>query len=233
VADASSEKKKTKQLKPEDLTVFEISGFDVMFTSLGMIMLAFFILLNTFAVMDAAKSRAAIGSLVGSFGVLPTGVGTSEEGTVSPKVEEVSLQNEVVLFAVFEAFLKKKKIPEDQVEIFIDEEGRQRIRFSEKFLFGSGSIRFHPRVMPVLDRLCAVFRKLHRGLEVEGHSDSTGTPSNNRLLSAQRASMVLRYLEEAGGLDARFLSATGRGATSLRYAEGTNSGNRRVEIVVE
>jgi len=233
VAESTPEKKKERELKPDDITLFEISGFDVMFTSLGMIMLAFFILLNTFAVMDAAKSRAAIGSLMGSFGVLPSGVGTSEDGTVSPEVEEVSITNEVVLFAAFEAFLKEEDIPEDQVEIFIDEEGRRRIRFSEKFLFGAGSIRFHPRVMPVLDRLCTVFRKLRRRLEVEGHTNTSGTPSKNRLLSAQRASMVLRYLEEAGGLDPMRLSASGKGATSLRFAEGINPGNRRVEIVVE
>jgi outer membrane protein OmpA-like peptidoglycan-associated protein len=78
-----------------------------------------------------------------------------------------------------------------------------------------------------------MFRKLNRSLEVEGHSDATGTPTMNRLLSAQRASIVLRYFEEAGGLASRKLIASGRGATSLRYDDGANPGNRRVEIVVE
>jgi chemotaxis protein MotB len=234
VADAPQEKKKKqKKLRPERITQFKISGFDVMFTSLGMIMLAFFILLNTFAVIDAARERAVIGSLMGSFGVLPSGVGPSDKGTVSPEVEEVSLHEEVILFAAFEAFLKEQEIPPELVEVFVDEEGRRRIRFNDQFLFGSGSIRFHPRVMPVLDRLAAVFRKLNRSIEVEGHTDSRGTRSQNRLLSAQRAAMVLRYFEEAGGLSAHKLTAVGKGATNLRFGQGLNAGNRRVEIVVQ
>ena len=91
-----TEEKKERPLKPEEIVEYEISAFDVMFTSLGMIMLAFFILMNAFCVLDPAKERAVIGSLLGSFGVLPSGYGTSEEGTVTPQVEEISLSESCI-----------------------------------------------------------------------------------------------------------------------------------------
>jgi chemotaxis protein MotB len=226
------QEQKEKPLKPEEIVEYEISAFDVMFTSLGMIMLAFFILMNAFCVLDPAKERAVIGSLLGSFGVLPSGYGTSEEGTVTPQVEEISLSEEVVLFAAFEAFLEEQKLDKEDVEVFVDEEGRQRIRFSEKFLFGLGSIRFHPRVMPVLDRLAIIFRKMNRRVEVEGHTDSRQSTTSNWYLSAQRAAMVLRYFEEAGLVPIHKLTAVGLGSTRPRSNNSRDSINRRVEIVV-
>jgi len=224
---------KPKALKPEEIVVYEISGFDVMFTSLGMIMLAFFILMNAFCVLDAAKERAVIGSLLGSFGVLPTGFGTDpDEGIVSPQVEEISLSKEVILFAAFEAFLEQEEIEKKDIEIFVDKEGRRRIRFSDQFLFGPNSIRFHPRVMPVLDRLAVIFRQLKRRIEVEGHTDFHAGASSNWLLSAQRSSLVVRYFEEAGRIPVRILSAAGFGATRPRSDASEDSANRRVEVVI-
>ena len=54
--------------KPEEP---EKDEFIVLFTALSMILLAFFIMLNTMAVIDPVRSRKAIDSLVGSFGMMP------------------------------------------------------------------------------------------------------------------------------------------------------------------
>ena len=45
-------------------------AFAVMFTSLNLILLSFFILLNSIAVVDNNRQRRALGSLRGSFGIL-------------------------------------------------------------------------------------------------------------------------------------------------------------------
>ncbi|MBW2681247.1 MAG: flagellar motor protein MotB, partial [Deltaproteobacteria bacterium] len=46
----------------------------VMTVSLFLILLTFFILLNSIAVIDEHRSRMAIGSLIGAFGGLPGGL---------------------------------------------------------------------------------------------------------------------------------------------------------------
>lgn len=222
-----------KRLKPEEINVPVVDGFMVMFTALSMILLAFFIMLNALAVPDERKKRAAIGSLLGAFGILPAGVGVDDTGSYVSSVDHISLRDEVLLFAAFEAFLDDEKWPQTDVLVYVDEEGRRRIRFSDNFLFGSGSVRFHPRVMPVLDRLAVILRKLDRAVEIEGHTDSARSRrKSNWKLSAQRAAAVVRYLEEAGNISASTLTAVGYGDTRPAF-DGKDLRNRRVEIVVQ
>ena len=54
-----------KPQRPAKVTVYFVKGFDVMFVSLGLILLAFFIALNAMAVIDEKKKRDALGSLMG------------------------------------------------------------------------------------------------------------------------------------------------------------------------
>ena len=58
--------------KKKKETIEEGGGsFMMMFVTLSLILLAFFILLNSLAVLDAKKKRMALGSLLGSFGIMP------------------------------------------------------------------------------------------------------------------------------------------------------------------
>jgi outer membrane protein OmpA-like peptidoglycan-associated protein len=71
-------------------------------------------------------------------------------------------------------------------------------------------------------------------LEVDGHTDNTGTPAFNRRLSQQRAEAVVKALVERG-IDPARLRARGYGA-SRPLAPNVNAKNReknrRVEIKV-
>ncbi|MDZ7639007.1 MAG: OmpA family protein [Bryobacterales bacterium] len=72
-------------------------------------------------------------------------------------------------------------------------------------------------------------------LEVEGHTDSTGSDELNRKLSEQRAAAVLNYLVDQGVPP--LSNITGRGYASSRPVAGndTRDGrqrNRRVELVI-
>ena len=218
--------------KPEEKKVIRVDGFLVMFVALSMILLAFFIMLNAMAVPDMRRERAAIGSLLGAFGVLPEGVGVDETGSYVASVDHISLREEAVLFAAFEAFLEDEQWPQTDVLVYVDEAGRRRIRFGDHFLFGSGSTRFHPRVMPILDRLAAVLRTLDRDVEIEGHTDLARGRIPNWTLSARRAAAVVRYLEEASAFPASRLTAVGYGPTRPAF-DGKDPRNRRVEIVVQ
>ncbi|MBW2623578.1 MAG: hypothetical protein JRD68_11790, partial [Deltaproteobacteria bacterium] len=46
----------------------------MMFTSLMIILLAFFIMLSSMAVLDERREQKVLGSLVGTFGILPSGL---------------------------------------------------------------------------------------------------------------------------------------------------------------
>lgn len=226
------EPEREKPLKPERKTRYVVDGFMVQFTALSMILLAFFIMLNALAVPDQRRERAAIGSLLGSFGILPEGVGLEDTGAYVASVDHISLRDEVILFAAFEAFLEDEKWKAEDVLVYTDESGRRRIRFGDAFLFEASSIRFHPRVYPVLDRVAAIIRALDRSVEVEGHTDLARGRISNWKLSARRASSVVRYLEEGSELPAYRLTAVGFGSTRPAFANNADVRNRRVEIVV-
>ena len=71
-------------------------------------------------------------------------------------------------------------------------------------------------------------------LQVEGHTDSTGTPAFNQKLSEQRAYTVRDYLVQQG-VDISSITAAGFGP-SVPIADNISSAgrqkNRRVEIIV-
>ena len=71
-------------------------------------------------------------------------------------------------------------------------------------------------------------------LEVEGHTDSTGSDELNQKLSEQRATTVQTYLISQG-LPAANVTARGFGKTVPVAENSTAAGrqqNRRVEIVI-
>lgn len=227
-----------RQKKPEHKKHAHNEGWMISFADLLTLMLCFFIMLIAFSKGDESRTRKALGSLLGSFGILDEGRGFDQEGKYTATVDVISLSDEQNLFATFEGFLETEKISGDEAEVVVDEGGRRRIRFSEAFLFDARSARFHPRVIPVLDRLAAMLRALDRNVLIEGHTDRTRGAESHFLLSASRAQAVLRYLENAGELASERLSALGfADARPARGGAGALTGleaeNRRVEIVVD
>ncbi len=223
---------KPKKQRPDKVIEYYINGFDVMFVSLGLILLAFFIALNAMAVLDDSKTREAIGSLTGEFGMLPDGIGVHDEGAYVSAPEEIDLQQEVLEFQDFVHFLESEEVASEEVEVVVDQDGRRRIRFSEHVLYSSGSMTFSPKMMPVLDRLGLILGKLGRHVEIEGHTDATKGTKSNWLLSAMRAASVSRYLERTSTLATEQISAIGYGSTRPRFGTVTDQRNRRVEIVI-
>jgi outer membrane protein OmpA-like peptidoglycan-associated protein len=71
-------------------------------------------------------------------------------------------------------------------------------------------------------------------IEVDGHTDSTGTPASNKTLSEQRAKSVVDFLT-AAGVDASKLTAVGYGQERPITTNSTSEGrrmNRRIEFFV-
>ena len=72
-------------------------------------------------------------------------------------------------------------------------------------------------------------------IEVDGHTDNTGTAAYNQKLSERRAAAVKDYLIKEAGVDSSKITAVGYGQTKPVADNKTAAGralNRRVEILV-
>jgi OmpA-OmpF porin, OOP family len=108
------------------------------------------------------------------------------------------------------------------------------IKISEKVQFKLGSAELLPDSFGLLDEVAAVMRdnaQIER-LQVEGHTDSTGSAKINKKLSKERAESVRAYLMKKGIEDKRMV-AVGFGPDKPIADNATPDGqeaNRRVEF---
>ncbi len=102
-------------------------------------------------------------------------------------------------------------------------------------LFDTGRYDLRPAARERLARLSGIISS-HPGLilQVEGHTDSTGSDELNQKLSVQRAETTRSFLIEQG-VDERTITAEGYGKANPIADNSTAEGrqkNRRVEIIV-
>jgi chemotaxis protein MotB len=113
----------------------------------------------------------------------------------------------------------------------------------DKIIFPSGSTEISKDGKLVLDKVISILKDVKdKRIQVEGHTDNVRIVSvlkkrypTNWELSTARATEVVRYLQESGGLDATRLSATGYAEYQPVAANDTDEGklqNRRIEIVL-
>jgi outer membrane protein OmpA-like peptidoglycan-associated protein len=102
-------------------------------------------------------------------------------------------------------------------------------------LFDVGTSTLTPGAARSVRRIAEVLQQYPTyRLTVEGHTDSTGRPERNQVLSERRAESVKEALI-AGGLNTDHIATQGYGATKPVASNATSAGrqqNRRVEIVV-
>ena len=120
------------------------------------------------------------------------------------------------------------------------------IILNESILFDVGSSDIKAEARPALDQLVTVFHKFLSDDEnakyvdsivISGHTDSTGSDEDNRILSTDRANSVLDYLLSDGKLSkySQYFCAAGYGETRPVATNATANGrsaNRRIEISI-
>jgi outer membrane protein OmpA-like peptidoglycan-associated protein len=108
------------------------------------------------------------------------------------------------------------------------------ITIGDKVQFATGSSQILPVSFSLLDEVAKMLTDNPQIelLQVEGHTDSTGTAAVNRKLSQQRAESVMNYLTSKGVTGSR-MKAKGFGPDKAIADNTTDDGkekNRRVEF---
>ena len=120
---------------------------------------------------------------------------------------------------------------------------RLTINMVDRVLFDSGQAQVKPAGIKVLKQVGDVLGKItDKQIRIEGHTDNVPISSKlqdrfktNWELSASRATTVVRYLIDQGGVDRQYLSAVGYADThplASNDSEEGRSSNRRIEIVL-
>lgn len=216
-------------------------SFVVLMTALSVILLAFFVLLNSLATIDNDKTKKAMKSIKGSFGVLPNDLKSliGIKPRVSPDMEVLGIPE--LALRLLSRELEELILEEDMGKDFGLFSSKQStiISFSEKVSFRSSKAELEPAMFPVLDKVAAIIKKSGMVVHVKGHTDNapmnTGKYQSNWELSIARAVNTLKYLVEKGRVDSSKIAVTGLAESRPLFANDTSlnrSRNRRVEIVL-
>ncbi len=161
---------------------------------------------------------------------------------LSPKAEKAEQLEKAT--QTYEDLKKKleKEIQEGQVQI-TEMKNRLTVTMVDQILFASGSAQVGKKGKAVLDKVVTILKDVKdKRIEVDGHTDNVPIVSSlktrfptNWELSTARATEVVRYLQERGGIDPRLLSASGFSEFQPVASNDTEEGkhkNRRIEIVL-
>lgn len=109
------------------------------------------------------------------------------------------------------------------------------VEFSDKILFGVNQADLNAGAKTNLNKLKEVLlRYPDTDIEIQGHTDNTGSAKYNMSLSKRRASSVSAYMVSTGVASKR-ISIKGFGLTAPNYTNDTEEGrsqNRRVEFLI-
>ena len=147
---------------------------------------------------------------------------------------EVSNSGEVYQLTIVEktALKQQVELSADEIARALNEDGQIALH---NILFDTGKATIKPESSKALQMIIDVLKNDEAlQLEIQGHTDNTGTKAANQTLSQQRAAAVRDYLIKTGGIAAARLTAVGYGDTKPVAPNTTEDGkaqNRRVELV--
>ncbi len=206
---------------------------NMMNVTLMMIILAFFIVLNSMAVPNDDNRKAAMGSLVGALGILTGGVSPAEfKGKSFIVKPRPAIEERIVVssrLAVFEKYVVAKNIA-DKVSTIITKSGVE-VTIENGLLFEPQSASFSMNGLEVVDKINEFIKAAKGSLVVEGHTDDkkvvSALYSTPLGLSIARAGVVGRTLIKKGGIKRTNLAISGYGAIRPMYPNDTPEHKRK------
>jgi len=157
---------------------------------------------------------------------------TGHDGIVQDVATDEQLQAEIAL--VPQQATTTRLADRAEVPLQVDTDILKTIASSLAFEANRADIT--PGSLPTLGQVAAILdRYPEYNLRISGHTDNSGDPKDNLLLSIKRANQVKYYLAREKGISLDRLQADGYGAESPLADNKTEEGrkrNRRVEFVL-
>ncbi|MBN1593693.1 MAG: OmpA family protein [Candidatus Coatesbacteria bacterium] len=215
----------------------ELPGWVPLFTSLIILMCAFFILLVAYSSFDDTRTKEAIGSLRGTFGI-SGGLGLFTDRGMLPverSKEEAKREASESMIEKLRAF-KKYCEKRHGIRIRYSSEGI-RIDTAERVLFDEGSASLRQESAEFLTMVAELIADAESHAIIEGHCDASeisasGFPSG-WALSIERAEAVTNFLIEAGVSPGKLASYGYGEFNPLSAKDGEEKFNRRVTMLID
>ncbi len=199
------------------------------------LLFAFFTTLYAISTVDDSKlTRVAVGLQ----DALDVPDAARHRGNKIPVVGESLLTREQL---DAKAVLKRdmaEDLESGRMELLEDRRGLV-LSIPEASAFATGSADLSPTAMQAVERLAGSLRNLRNSVLIEGHTDDvpihTVRFASNWELSTARATAVVQWLIERGGVEASRLSAAGYGEFHPRVPNESaqaRARNRRVDVVI-
>jgi chemotaxis protein MotB len=212
----------------------------VMFTSIALILLTFFIMMTAKANFDETRYGKVLRSVNETFGV--TAGGYTPDGQESGlAINQASLGQKPRPYEAQMAQIRGLLAPSlnDERARITRNQGQRIIILSSGLLFEGDSAELAPEAMETLRSFAKIMSAVPIPISVEGHTDNlppqTEGVGDNWDVSLERALAVLRFLASEG-LSLTQLSAYGYGGGQPMYANNTpahRAKNNRVELVLD
>lgn len=147
---------------------------------------------------------------------------------------DINNSGEMYILTIVEEAAMEQKVQFTEMELAkaLDESGSVAMY---GILFDTGKATIKPESVQVLTPVGTLLKsRASLKLEIQGHTDTIGTPAANLKLSQERATAVKAYLTQTFAINADRLTAVGFGGTRGVADNATDEGrakNRRVELV--
>jgi chemotaxis protein MotB len=215
------------------------------------VLMCMFIVLFAMSSVDADKFRALSNSLATGFGQEPSETADTSEGYVVPADLRAEEPSEPTPLDLAEQEFDDLTSIRDQIDAGLAAQGLQeavsydidargltiRLVGAETYFEGN-RVDLSAKAVSVLGVVGAVLATIEHEIRVEGHADphgSSGPYPTDWELASGRATQVVRFFVERGGVAATRAGAVGFGS-SRPIANGADASsialNRRVDVVV-
>ena len=205
--------------------------------TLMMILLAFFIVLNTMSVPSPEKREIALGSLVGSRGLLPGGfsfINTAQKdlSKVAPPIKPQGVPV-AKLVSDFEQHIMENDLGK-KVSTEINTNGIA-LTLESSVIFVQGTAEIKPSAVRILHMIEGILVKVRGHVVVETRSDVKKIKSpiftNATELSIGRSGAIARFFEDSGSLKDIDLAIAGYGPLKPLYPNDPKKNKKKNDIV--